>query len=34
VQNGNYDSPFCSQWNSVIADYAEQLFLQDSYQTT
>jgi hypothetical protein len=34
VQNGNYDSPFSSEWNSVIADYAEQLFLQDSYQTT
>jgi hypothetical protein len=34
VQNGNYDSPFSSEWNSVIADYAEELFLQDSYQTT
>ncbi len=34
IQNGSYDSPFSSEWNSVIADHAEQLFLQDSYQTT
>jgi hypothetical protein len=34
VQNDNYDSPFSAEWNSVIADHAEQLFLQDSYQTT
>jgi hypothetical protein len=34
IQNGNYDSPFASEWNSDIADFAYGLFLQESYQTT
>ena len=33
-QNGDYDSPFKDDWNTRIADIAEELYLKDSYQTT
>jgi len=33
TQNGSYDSPFHEHWNSVIAEIAYQLYLQESGET-
>lgn len=33
IQNGDYDCPFDSEWNTVIADYAYEMFLEESAQT-
>ena len=33
LQNGSYDSPFTDQWNSKIAEIAEQLYRTDTQET-